>query len=136
MLFVVNTSLKNVEARMINERKINVKAILDFDIKLFKNSNEEFITGIKDVLDLQKREENIKVNSLLGTAKTKAQRKHTKPCAPSAARRGCWWASLRARRFSPPGAWRRRATSPSSCRTAASGIFPCRTYGNKRSVNL
>lgn len=77
MLFEVKTILKNVEARMVNERKINVKAILDFDIKLFKNSNEEFITGIKDVLDLQKREENIKVNSLLGTAKTKAQAKET-----------------------------------------------------------
>ena len=38
--------------------------------------------------------------------------------------------------LSPPGAWRRRATSPSSCRTAASGIFPYKTYGNKRSVNL
>lgn len=77
MLFEISTNLKSIEARMVNERKINVKAILDFDVKLFKNNNEEFITGIEDILDLQKKEENITVNSLLGTAKTKAQAKET-----------------------------------------------------------
>lgn len=73
----VRTNLKSVEAKMINERKINVKAILDFDIKLFNNSSEEFITGISDIQDLQKMERTILVNSLLGTAKTKAQAKET-----------------------------------------------------------
>ena len=42
----VNTKLRNVEARIVNERKINVKAMLDFDIKLFANNSEEFITNI------------------------------------------------------------------------------------------
>lgn len=73
----VRTNLKNVEAKMINERKINVKAILDFDVKLFNNTSEEFITGITDITDLQKMEENIVVNSLLGTQRTKAQAKET-----------------------------------------------------------
>ena len=73
----IATKLRSVEARILNERKINVKAILDFDIKLFSNSSEEFITGINDISDLQKLENRITVNSLLGTEKTKAQAKET-----------------------------------------------------------
>lgn len=73
----VNTRLRSVEARIVNERKINVKAMLDFDIKLFANNSEEFITDIKDMQDLQKLVRTITVNSLLGTAKTKAQVKET-----------------------------------------------------------
>lgn len=73
----VRTNLKSVEAKIINERKINIKAILDFDVKLFTNSNEEFITGISDITDLQKMEQTITVNSLLGTGRTRAQAKET-----------------------------------------------------------
>lgn len=77
MMAEIETTLKNVEAKMINERKINVKVILDFDVKLFNNTSEEFITGILDIKDLQKMENNLLVNSLLGTEKTKAQAKET-----------------------------------------------------------
>ena len=69
----VNTRLKSVETRIVNERKINVKAILDFDIKLFANTSEEFISGINDITDLQKLERKMIVNSLLGCSKTKSQ---------------------------------------------------------------
>ena len=72
----VNTKLRSVEARIVNERKINVKAVLDFDIKLFANNSEEFITGINDIPDLQKLERKMTVNSMLGCAKTKAQAEH------------------------------------------------------------
>ena len=75
----VNTKLRSVEARIVNERKINVKAVLDFDIKLFANNSEEFITGINDIPDLQKLERKMTVNSMLGCAKTKAQVKETVP---------------------------------------------------------
>ena len=77
MIPEIQTTLKTVEARMINERKINVKAILDLDIKLFTNTNEEFITGIADINDLQKMDSNIRVNSLIGTGRTKTQAKET-----------------------------------------------------------
>lgn len=77
MIPEIQTNLKSIEAKVINERKINIKAILDLDIKLFTNKNEEFITGISDIKDLQKMEKNIEVNSLLGTEKTKAQAKET-----------------------------------------------------------
>ena len=73
----VNTRLKSVETRIVNERKINVKAILDFDIKLFANTSEEFISGINDITDLQKLERKMIVNSLLGCSKTKSQVKET-----------------------------------------------------------
>ena len=71
------SSLKGVESRIINERKINVKAIIDFDIKLYSNNCEEFITGINDISDLQKLEKKVTVNSLLGINKTKSQAKET-----------------------------------------------------------
>ena len=73
----IETNLRSVEARIVNERKINVKAILDFDIKLYSNNDEEFITGINDISDLQKLEKKITLNSLLGINKTKAQAKET-----------------------------------------------------------
>ena len=77
MTLEMQTTLKTVESRMINERKINVKAILDLDIKLFTNTNEEFITGISDIIDLQRMDSTISVNSLIGTGKTKTQAKET-----------------------------------------------------------
>lgn len=77
MIPEVVTNLRNVEAKMVNERKINLKAILDFDIKLFTNKSEEFVTGISDITDLQKMSQTIVVNSLLGTEKTKTQAKET-----------------------------------------------------------
>lgn len=77
MIPEIQTCLKNVEARIINERKINVKAILNLDIKLFTNTSEEFITGISDIKDLQRMDKTIIVNSLIGTEKTKAQSKET-----------------------------------------------------------
>lgn len=77
MIPEIQINLKNVEAKIVNERKISVKAILDLDIKLFTNTSEEFITGIADMKDLQKMDKVIKVNSLMGTEKTKTQAKET-----------------------------------------------------------
>ena len=77
MLSDIEVSLKNVESKIINERKISVKAMLELDIKLYTNNSEEFITGIKDIKDLQKMEQTMIVNSLMGNEKTKAQAKET-----------------------------------------------------------
>lgn len=77
MIPEIQTNLKSIEARIVNERKINLRAVLDLDIKLYTNTTEEFITGITDITDLQKLENLIRVNSLIGTGKTKAQAKET-----------------------------------------------------------
>ena len=73
----INTKLNSVESKIINERKINVKAMLEFDIKLFTNTSEEFITDIPEILDLQKMEKTIEVNSLVGRGRAKAAAKET-----------------------------------------------------------
>ena len=51
--------------------------MLEFDIKLFTNTSEEFITDIPEILDLQKMEKTIEVNSLVGRGRAKAAAKET-----------------------------------------------------------
>ena len=68
--------LKTIECRVLNGRKINVKAIMDI-IKILSNEEIEFVNGIEDIKDIQILNENINLNSLLGSAKTRAYAKDT-----------------------------------------------------------
>ena len=64
-------ALQNIKCQIINERKINIKTNLNFEIKLFTSSTVEFVNNVK-LDDLQKLEKNLKINSVLGMASTKA----------------------------------------------------------------
>lgn len=64
-------NLINMECKIINERKINIKANVNFEIKIQSNTDIEFVNNV-NVKDIQKLESTLQVNSVLGTASTKA----------------------------------------------------------------
>ena len=72
-----NICIKQIECRVLNGRKINVRAILDIDLKAYSNENVEFMNEIKNVNDIQLLTKNFVIDSLLGTGNTKVYAKDT-----------------------------------------------------------
>ena len=68
---ICDVSLKQINCKIINERKVNIKADLNFNIQIFKNSNIENISDVK-IDDLQKLEKKIDINTIVGIGNTKA----------------------------------------------------------------
>ncbi len=73
----VKTNLKSIEAKVINGRKISIKATIEFNIKIYSNEEVEIINDIQNAQGIQFLKENLKVNSLVGTGETKIYAKDT-----------------------------------------------------------
>ena len=72
----ISVNLGVIDCKIINERKINLKANLNFDIQVLANSEIEYVNNI-DLKDVQKLENTISVNSILGIGQTKTLAKET-----------------------------------------------------------
>ncbi len=72
----ISAQLGVIDCKIINERKINLKANLNFDIQVLANSEVEYVNTI-DLKDVQKLENTIAVNSILGIGQTKTLAKET-----------------------------------------------------------
>ncbi len=72
----IQVLLGPIECKVINERKINLKANLNFEITILANSEVEFVNNV-DLKDIQKLENTIPVNSVLGVGQTKTVAKET-----------------------------------------------------------
>ena len=66
----IEMNLDSIECRIINERKVNIKANVNFDIKVFNSTNVEFVNNV-NIKDIQKLEDTVQVNSVLGIGNTK-----------------------------------------------------------------
>lgn len=71
-----NVKLKNIECKVINGRKINVKAFLEANIKVTANENIDVISDVK-LKDVQMLNTSLNVNSLVGRGTTKTYAKDT-----------------------------------------------------------
>lgn len=69
--------LKNIECKIVNGRKIAIKAIAEVTIQLTVNRNVEFIEDINNLQDIQKLNKKIMVNSMLGSGETRCFAKDT-----------------------------------------------------------
>lgn len=72
-----NVTIKSIECRIINGRKINVKATLQFEMTVYSNENVDIIRQINNIQDVQVLESNLNVNSLVGEGCSKANAKDT-----------------------------------------------------------
>ncbi|MBR2786013.1 MAG: DUF3794 domain-containing protein [Clostridia bacterium] len=72
-----NINLKNIECKILNGRKISIKAEIDVEISVYSNENVEFIKTIQDRNDIQVLNSNTTIDSLLGTGITKVYAKDT-----------------------------------------------------------
>lgn len=73
----LNIKLKSIEAKVINGRKVGVKAVVDAEIKLYSNEEVEIVNDIQDNYDIKMLKNNQIVNSLVGMGETKIYAKDT-----------------------------------------------------------
>ena len=73
----VNVNLKGVECRVLNGRKVSVKASVEFNLKVYSNENVDIVKEINGVNNVQILNKTFLLNSLVGTGFTKAYGKDT-----------------------------------------------------------
>jgi len=69
--------LKSLDCKVLNGRKINVKAMLESNSKVYSNETVEYIKGINNLKDVQLLSRDFKINSLIGTGSAKVYAKDT-----------------------------------------------------------
>ena len=77
MILVTNCVVKDLECKVINGRKVNVKAGVEFCIKIYSNEEVEIINKINNINDVQTLNNEFLVNSLIGNGKTVIYAKDT-----------------------------------------------------------
>lgn len=70
-------NIKNIECKVINSRKINIRAFLDLSVKLYSNENIEIINDVNSIKGIQCLNSMLDVNSLVGNGSTRALAKDT-----------------------------------------------------------
>lgn len=73
----VNTKLKLIESKVINGRKVGMKATLEVDVRIYSNEEIEIINSLQNADGIQMLNEDLKVNSLVGMGETKIYAKDT-----------------------------------------------------------
>lgn len=72
----IDVKLKNIECKILNERKISITAFLEADIKVISNENVDIVEEVK-LADIQTLEDNLKISSNIGTGSVRAYAKDT-----------------------------------------------------------
>lgn len=70
-------SVKSIECKVLNGRKVSFKVMLDVETKVFLNENEEMVREVMGVEDIQKQVVSLNINSLVGQNIAKASAKET-----------------------------------------------------------
>ena len=77
MTVKVCINIKDLECKVLNGRKINVRAGLEVIIKLYSNEDVEIINKINNVENIQTLEETLNINSMIGSGNTRVYVKDT-----------------------------------------------------------
>ena len=72
----VKVTLKNIECKVINGRKINVKAFIEAEIKISSNEDIQVINGV-NLVGIQTLNKSLNVNSLVGRGTVRTYAKDT-----------------------------------------------------------
>lgn len=73
----VQVKVKSIECKVINGRKIGIRATLEVEIEVYSKEEIEIINDIQNAQGIQMLKEELKVNSLVGTGETKINAKDT-----------------------------------------------------------
>ena len=77
MIVTLESEIKDIECRVINGRKVNIKVGVEFFIKVYSNEEAEIITSIDNISDIQTLHKDFNINSLIGNGKTSCFAKDT-----------------------------------------------------------
>lgn len=67
----LEVKLKSIECKVINGRKIGIKATMEVEVKIYSNENIDIVSDIQNDTGIQMLKEDLKVNSLVGMGETK-----------------------------------------------------------------
>lgn len=70
-----NISIKNIDCKVLNGRKINTKVTLEVEINVFSNENVEILKQINNIKEIQTLNSNMQINNLVGQASCRASAK-------------------------------------------------------------
>lgn len=70
-------TIKSIECKVLNGRKINLKIELEAEITLYANEDLDIVNDIQNIKDIQEIRRNVKFNSLIGSNCTKTYAKET-----------------------------------------------------------
>lgn len=73
----LDSKLKSIEAKVINGRKVGIKAVVEVEIKLYSNEEIQIINSLQEAENVKMLKEKLMVNSLIGTGETKIYAKDT-----------------------------------------------------------
>ncbi len=79
MNFKLDVKIKSIECKVINGRKIGIKATLEVCVEIYSNEEIQVVNNIEDDDNVQILKEDLKVNSLVGIGDTKIYTKETIP---------------------------------------------------------
>ena len=77
MIVTLESEIKDIECKVINGRKVNIKAGVEFFIKVYSNEEVDYITSIDNISDIQTLHKDFNINSLIGNGKTTCFAKDT-----------------------------------------------------------
>ena len=72
-----NIVLKSIECKVLNGRKISLRAVVEVQIRIYANENIEVIEDVEDIQGLQTLKEKMEIQSVIGEGMTKAYAKDT-----------------------------------------------------------
>jgi FOG: LysM repeat len=67
MYSTINADIEKIDYKMLNDRKINFRAVICISAEVQKECEYEIVTGIKDVLPSQLLKKNLNINRLVET---------------------------------------------------------------------
>ena len=74
---IVKTSVKTIESRVINERKVGIRVGIQVEIYVYQNDEVEIVNDVIGDKSLQMLKQDMKVNSLIGKGSVKSLVKET-----------------------------------------------------------
>lgn len=74
---VININIKNFETKVINGRKLSVKANIETNASVYSNESLDIITGVKDSENMQVLNNQQKIISLIGSGRNRVTVKDT-----------------------------------------------------------
>lgn len=77
MILDSNICIKNIECKVLNGRKVNVKIMLEIYVTLYMQEEINMIEDVKDIEDIQKLNKSMMLNQSIGRGQTKIYAKDT-----------------------------------------------------------
>lgn len=70
-----NISIKDIDCKVLNGRKINTKVMLEVDVKIYSNEEAQILKQIDNIEEIQTLNSSMQINNLVGEATCKASSK-------------------------------------------------------------